>query len=568
MNRQTCTCKLKILNPAHDFFGHGQIHIFISLNLSSFIAEASRDDFERLRGGQAFGEAFKTLRPEKHFIEDDDERETVNRGHEFQVFRGHLKDNWLFPTFLLNPEQALPPKEPALAEEWSKFLFRIRLSRTGLVEVKLTRSIPLSQQPDSAERLSQILQSLLEIGSLDSYRPAWPIQLRLALHCTNLFLQALPPLVEVEELSGNESQSLRLPIWLQPADSHPKFLPYHQRYMILFLDAISCKQCGHRIDARTFWERDRKTLAAILGGTLIHTEADQVEFPDLDDESFKFEDLATWRDELCVFAPESCLIYYTPEHLFLPGQFTARPGSFGNYWKCIIRGIEHTIAVRTALQITERRTTQALDEVPRLTKKVADEEISDKDVAEIQHMAQEIANTFNMLPILRDALVSTSVFHASYAVDKLSHLNDVLQLKQIQGHIQRNVDELVIFQTHFSRMRLQETSVQLQKELLQLQKDISQLEEKVKDSETTVNRIGIVIALIALLVAGPSFLTDFHSFFIEQYGWYEWTTWLFFALIGLLALFMILSIRNRAGFKGPLASLLKRGRRSKSGNAS
>ena len=565
MDRLTCGCQGEALKPARDLAARGKIHSFIVLNLSGFMADTSREDFERLRGGRAFAETFKNLRPRAYFVEAEDEGETVNRGHEFQIFRGHLKDNWLFPTFFLDPNQAPPPENPFLAEEWPKFLFHIRFSRTGFLEVKLTRLISVSGESNSDERVIDVLRDLLEIaspGAIEGIAPS--LQLKLALHCANLFLQALPSVVEVEERGASQHGQQQVVIRLQPREANAKSFPLHQRYTVLFFAEIFCRKCGHRISAQTFWKRDKKTLAAILEGTLVQSPEEEIDFPVLDDENIKFEDLATWEEELCIFAPERCLIYYSPEYIFLPGQFTSRPVYYEDYWKCIVRGIEHTVAVHAALQIIEWHTTRALDEVPRLTKKVADGEISEQDVAEILSMAQEVANTFNMLPILRDVLVPTSTFRAGYAVSKFAHLNVVLHLKDVQEHIQRNVDELVIFLNHFSSMRLQETSIQLQAELLRLQQKISQLEEKVKENESTLNRVGVIIAVIALLVAGPSFLQDFRSFFSEQYGLPLWTAWGCFVPIGLLALALILYMRDPAGLKGLSEGLRRRKRNPES----
>jgi hypothetical protein len=546
MDTLDSVCKHIEVNPAKDFFAQGKIHICMVLNLSSFIEETSRDDFERLRGGWAFGKAFKELKPTKYFFEDQDERKTVDRSHKFQVFRGHVKDYWLFPTFCLDLEQAPPPENCTEAKEWNKFLYHIRFSRSGLLEVKLTRSIPTFEQSGSNETLIEVLRSLLEVSSHGVFGTARPPSMKLALHCANLFIEALGPVVEVEEPRDGKQQPLKVPIGLRPIGPNRKSLPQHQRYTILFLDKISCKKCSHKISAYTLWEHHQKTLAALLEGALHCTEDGQFEFPELDHERIKIEDLATWKDELCIFGPEGCLIYYPRDYIFLPGQLTSGPVRYEDYWKCIVRGIEHTLAIRSALQIIEWHTTRALDEVPRLTKRVIDKKSSAEDEIEIQHMAQEVANTFNMLPILRDVLVATSAFRASYAVSKFDHLNTVLQLKEILTHIQRNVDELVIFLNHFARIRVQQASMELQADMYQLQKEVTQLNDQVQEGQSTINRIGVIIALVALLVAGPSFLADFRAFFIEQYGWSEWSIWVFFTPIGLLALFFIFYIPNSA----------------------
>ena len=198
-----------------------------------------------------------------------------------------------------------------------------------------------------------------------------------------------------------------------------------------------------------------------------------------------------------------------------------------------------------------------------MNKKIADGEISEADKKEILRMAQGVSNTFTMLPALRDVLVPTSAFRASYAVNKFARLHAVLYLKDIEQHIQRNVDELVIFLNHFLSMQLLDASVKSQAQLLRLQKDVSQMEDKLKEGEATVNRIGVIIALIALLVAGPSLLQDSHSFFVEYLSYPEWVPWIFFALIGLTALTVIWYFRNPIASREFWNKILKIQRHSK-----
>lgn len=250
----------------------------------------------------------------------------------------------------------------------------------------------------------------------------------------------------------------------------------------------------------------------------------------MDEDTIKnFEDLATWENELCIFAPERCLIYYSPDPIFLPGRTTAmEPVRQEDYWKCIVRGIEHTIAIRTALQVIQSNTTRELDKVPLLTKKITDGSISIEDEQYILHMADEVSNTFNMLPTLREILIPTSAFRASYAVNKFSYLNNVLHLRDIQEHIERNVDELVIFLNKF-------TCVQLQAEI--------------QRSELAIGIIGVLIATVALLAAGPSFLQDFHTFFIEGIGWPKWSSFVvFFTFLTVLIMtssYLLFGLRRR-----------------------
>jgi hypothetical protein len=518
MSAEFCACQTEHLQPAEHFAAKGKIHIFLVLNLGAFMAVENQEDFERLRGGSAFNRVFRSLKPGHPFIEDEDENETIKRGREFSVFRGHLANDWLYPTFLLDKGLAAPPSDPILREAWEKLEFRIRLSRTGILEIKLTWPIPAATSSNSGERLIDILRALLQIGARDA--AIRPVQWELGLYGAHLFLKALPSSVFIGEV--DKQVTLRL----QPKILDAKELPPRLRYTILILDTILCRNCGQRIEARTFWTRDRKIMSAVLEGALIYTREGQFTFPELDKEALrKFEDLATWEDELCVFTPERCLIYYPPEHIFLPGQEgTVGPVKYEAYWKCIVRGIEHTINVRSAFQLLESYTTSILDTVPYLTKKVTDGSITFDDQRYVMHMADEIANTFNILPGLRNVLVPTNAFRASYAVNKFLYLNEVLRLKDVEAHIQRNVDELVIFLNHFAN---------------------AQLQAELQQGESAINKIGIVVAMISMLVAGPSFLQDFNEFFGKRFGWSTELSFEVFVIMSLVMGMIIFGIYVR-----------------------
>src|SRR5690606_24807619 len=155
---QPCSCDPKDVNPSRDFYATGKIHSFIVLNLRDYVTGIEKMDFERLRGGEAFADVLRRLAPSAGFVEDEEETETTNRGHDFQVFRGHLTEHWLFPTFRLQKHLVEPPDDVP-AREWENHGFHVRLSRTGFIEVRITRELP-----EEGEAIVDILQSQLELA--------------------------------------------------------------------------------------------------------------------------------------------------------------------------------------------------------------------------------------------------------------------------------------------------------------------------------------------------------------------------------------------------------------------
>jgi hypothetical protein len=480
---QPCSCDPKDVNPSRDFYATGKIHSFIVLNLRDYVTGIEKMDFERLRGGEAFADVLRKLAPSHGFVEDEEERETAIRAHDFQVFRGHLTEHWLFPTFHLQKELVEPPDDVP-PQEWENHGYHVRLSRTGFIEIRITRELP-----QDGEAIVDILQSQLELaarGELESRS----LLIKLAMHCANLFVRALPDEITIHEQNSNE----KVMFSFQEVDRTAS-LPYRQRYMTMFLSGIHCRKCGKRLEAIRLRDQYPKALAAILEGVLVEEEPGRLTLPDMDSDRARVIDLASWQDDLCVFSPERALIYYPQKRIYLFGQAGTEAVPYERYWECIMRGIEHTVTVRAAMQIIEYETTKHLDIVPALTKKVVDGSVTKADKEEISQMSQEVANTFNMLPLLRDVLVPTSSYRAGYAIKKFEHLTEVLNIKDIEGHVDQNVQELVTFVQFFASMKL--------------------------DDE--LNRVGVLLGVVALAVAGPSFLSDYDAFFVQRYGFPQWT---------------------------------------------
>jgi hypothetical protein len=460
-------------------------------------------DFERLRGGEAFAAVLRDLAPSAHFLEDSQEKETLHRAHDFQVFRGHLAEHWLFPTYHLQKHTVEPP-QGIPARDWDEHEFHVRLSRTGFIEVRITRELPAA-----GETIVDILKSQLEMGARRTLESRRSVQVKLAMYCANLFVRGLPEGITIHETNSKEDVVFSFRELEEPDD-----IPYRQRYLTMILRKITCLRCGQRLEADRLRTTHRRALAAILEGVLVEEEPGRLTLPDMDPDNLDIPDLASWWDDLCIFTPERALIYFPEKRIYLFGQTGTEAIDYERYWECIARGIEHTIIIRAAMQIIEYETTKHLDIVPALTKKVVDGVVSRSDKKEISEMSQEVANTFNLLPLLRDVLVPTSSYRASYAIKKFEHLNTVLNIKDIEEHVDHNVEELVTFVQFFASMKL----------------------------EDELNKVGIVVGFVALAVAGPSFLSDYRAFFIETFGWPEWTEWVVFGVIVVLATVLIVSL--------------------------
>lgn len=486
-------CATHNYHDGEDLRISGEIHVVLALGLRDFIHPDSLDIFDRFRGGRFFAEALRGYAPAstEHFEPDHEENETVRRGYAYSLYRAHLQRHWLFDTFRMRDMPANQPSAAHLGEMWPKFDYRIRLSRMGLLEIKLTQAIPSTSE--GTEPLNQALTNLLEIRSQAAQIAKEPIQWALALHCANQFVSALPPL----DLHNEHGQSLGQ---LRFQTVEATRLQVRQRYTVLMLDQIVCARCGQRIVGDHFWTANRVVIGAILEGGLVKNNEGRYVLPRLHEPNLQhLHELASWEDELCVFSPERCLIYYPHREVLMSGLGDLESAPNDAYWRCVLRGIEHTVAARTALQILESRTTNELGAVSQLNKRITDGNIDVNDVQDMRVLAQHVSDNFSMLPPLRDVLVPTSAFRSGDAVRMFGYLNEnIFNLPDALKHIERNIDELTGFLQYFRSIQLQE--------------EIRQDGKREQMEAAQLNRVGAAVAIAALLIAAPSFCWDLFSF--------------------------------------------------------
>lgn len=488
MGKKSCTCKPKDVVPSRHFYAKGKVDIFMVFSLNSYLTQDTKDNLERLRGGRGFANAMKELKPVRYFAPDRDEEKILDSGHDFQVFRGHLIKDWFFPTFYFQKEQVEIPEDPQLKAALNKYEARVRLSRSGFLEIKLTR---LTVKGKYGEPIIEVLRDLMELRSSSSENSdSRSTMLKLALFCADKFIENLPAELTIKE--GDES----LPLKLRVLGLNPETLPYRQRYVTLFLEEILCMHCwGRRIEADKLQTDYMGILAAIVEGVLVQDEKGVVNFPIIDEKAAKeLKDLASWKNDLCIFAPERALIYFPPQKIFISGRDGTRGIDYKYYWECISRGIEHTVVIRAALQSIAYSTTEILESVPRLTERVVDGDISKDDEDHILNMAKSFSYSFKTLPFLRDILVPSSSYRASYAVNKFEYLNDVLHIKEVKDYVERNVDELVNFVQFFSSMEVQ---------------------QELNLNQVAIDRASLIIAIVAFAATAPSFMKDYYDFVAE-----------------------------------------------------
>lgn len=487
MMSKSCNCNPKKVVPSKHFYAKGRADVFMVISMDAYLTEETRENLDRVKGGRAFAAAISSLVPQGLFVQDREEEKILDSGHDFQVFRRHLIHDWFSTTYYFQKELISAPDDPALVNALDKYDVRIRLSRSGFLEIKLTR-----KTRKEGERIIEILRDLMELRlSPGIAAEEHSTMLKLALFCADRFIENLPPEVVVND--GAEQVLLTL----NPLGPNPAILPYRQRYVTLYFEEIFCTHCrSRRIEADKLRQDYMGFLAAMVEGVLVQEEDGTVNFPIIDEDTYKnIDDLASWKNDLCIFAPERSLIYFPNQKIFISGRDGTKATDYKYYWECICRGIEHTVVLRTALQSIAYSTTEILENVPRLTEKVVDGDISKDDTREILQMAQSFSYAFKTLPFLRDILVPSSTFRASYAVNKFERLNKELHISEVREYVERNVDELVSFVQFFSSMELQ---------------------NEISGNQNAVDRAGFLIAIVAFAATAPSFLKDYHDYIMES----------------------------------------------------
>jgi hypothetical protein len=416
--------------------------------------------FEQLRGSQAYIAFLRQLRPQKWFEPDADEARVEVAGHALGVFRQYLIEHSFFPTYrLTEPTRALADDaleaDPTLAERLAGWSFKVRLTRHGLVTVKLERQL-------QDMLLTDISRLILEIQQTPFDETArLPTQWQLAMDIVARFVEACGCQFVVPN-GGDQSnqQTIGKPTVVALEPRYPaKRLPLHDRHITYVFTGISDGSAA--VSASTLVRQHAGEIIGLLENAILMQDG-SFSYPDYKETQFTRIadlDIASWRNELCLITSEATFIFCpfaADSAVFISGSTRVGGTTFyGDYWKSIARGIEHVVVLKNEVQLLERETTKLLETIPEITRKAADGHLSRSDRQEILNLATGVSRLFQALPQQRDALVPSSVFRASYATRKFKWLMDLLGIYEIERHIETNVQELNAFLAHFNGIQLQ-----------------------------------------------------------------------------------------------------------------
>lgn len=403
----------------------------------------------------------------------------------------------------------------------------LRLSRTGIIEVREVTTFRDQPMPG-------FLRSLLGIQA-----PIMtPEQIRL--HAQR-FANAL-----IVDFSKKPNKIL--PCKESLAE---KVQRVRQRYTVIMMSrlAIAKPDSKYSVKPETLWQFPA-IVRNFLEGTMVVAENDKKECrpPELAEHTKGgLKNESTWTNELCVFGSERCLIFFEPQVIMeTDGRFV----NYSDYWRTIIRGIEHTVSVRTTLHLYESYTRNRMEAIPGLlgdfnkyeelegnesdseyttngiekeaSKRIGPTEDNgvaasektptpgdiEKEIkAGMDTMAETVANALRVLPSVREVSVAASAFRSGHAVDKFDYLNEkVFRFPELLRHIQQNIDEMTSFLLYFKQRRF---SLELNK--ASAARERLETAKRTREARVTTYLavLAILLAVLAAFYTGPLFLDAF-----------------------------------------------------------
>jgi hypothetical protein len=453
----------------------GAVRLVLVINLSSFVAKETADEFRHLRGSEAFAEALRGLHPQAPFGCDEVTDAIEKDAYALRIFRSRLRYNHFFPTYRLGWDSTMRTRLEELghadAARWQQWTSRLRLTRNGLAVITL-------EQPFEDLPLIRCTERVLELpphGGAPVVQDQWSIGMTIL----RAFLDSI---------------DRRMTLHVHGRDQEIHFTTTAQFKHTLRLDRYAIytfrriERDGRLLTPEELKRDNAQTLASFMEGALVECEGVR-RFPLYAAEQARAlvaNDVASWDEELCLFTGESALIYHPLVGrglAYVGGPLGLDAHAYSAYWGGIVRGIEYLVAFRSEAQQSERRTTDLLSRIPGLTRKVNDGALTAEDLDLIDHLAAGLSDIFDSLPEQRSMAVSTSAFRADYVRRKFEVLLRELDVQETLELVNTNVEQLNFFLSYYNDMRLQWQGQR-------------------------TNTLGIVLAAIVLFMAVSSFLAD------------------------------------------------------------
>ncbi len=443
------------------------------------------------------------------------ERETIRDGNRFAVFRKRLHRE--LETYVPRSREQFWLTEKTYRfkdESASDRTFCLRLSKNGIIEVREEFRFPFNSEGETGT-LGDLLLHLLTYRTPDA-----PL-----LGGSD---QTLIDLVKrfVTHLCQAANDWRLVQIKTDGADSSDD--PVKQRMNLLFANRLPEFQLDGIGKAGVYRERQRYTVIvfkqveyaggyvscsllraskglsrSILDATLIYNcdDADAMHLApvrQMENDGSEIISFSTWENEMCVFGSERCVVYYNPTTVL---HADGKVINYADYWRCIIRAIEHSVSVKTLVHLMEKGTIKAIRDVPRIVtlfhersstfrfrQRRQDEVVIEQ---EIDSLTEKTATVLKYLPSVREVAVASSAFRAGHVVDKFHHLYETrFHLSRVLSHIESYINLFTSFLQHFNQLLR---------------------ESRAKQMAFFFALLALLLAVVAALYSAPSFITSINS---------------------------------------------------------
>ncbi len=218
------------------------------------------------------------------------------------------------------------------------------------------------------------------------------------------------------------------------------------------------------------------------------------------------QDIATWEDELCILTPRTAIIMPSrrarSEQLWVSTlEKTTRVSvDYTRYWEALERLIEFVNEIGILAQLVEtdsagtlRQFVQALDETRRdILQGELNGSLIDSQ-RKFNELTNQSANLSRLVGLCQGLTNPNSWSRAEYAIDKASHLIQVMQTSLLVNHAERNVSNLTNLVDHVDELV------------------VAQLSESSNAQNSRQSLILAGLSLSIILFTLPSFWADIDS---------------------------------------------------------
>ena len=460
----------------------GELHFFFSVDMREFLSNPenpqnniSKAEFEKLQGSKEFANELRKM--EVSLEEDVKAKELFINGFNNGVFGGILI-KWLdFPTFIINDADG----------KWF-----IRCSWLGLFEVHLKKIISKEDKYDFVKVIEEVLryrtrydESNKDDDNIDENNIWYKVFDKINTFCS-----------KVTKFNYDNIKFRKIPL-----SNHISFTQ-RQRYGIVVAKEIICNKCNKRLPAEILCKNT--LLTSLLYSSLVSDfdsenksveQIEQIKIPDLTIDEVK--NLSTWSNEICAFGSERGFIYYNPNVKVQEHQDSY---IYDDYWKYIMRGVQHTVTVRATMLSLQTQIKKLTDKLPGLLAKIdlqneyenreikstTDMTISNPNNNSEDDLALSLSNILQIMPKISTVCIPTIAFKANFAVDKFKYLNEeCFDFPAVLLALRRDIRDVSAF-LEFSKSYQLQITIESRREQ---ERERQRLEDERNKNEKERNRI-------------------------------------------------------------------------------